>query len=106
MYYVYMLRCKDNSIYTGITNDIEERMKVHFEKKKKCARYTYVHDALRLESVWVTESKSLAAKLEYHIKKLTKLQKEQLISRNEYLNIFLADKINVEKYKYVKELKG
>lgn len=32
MYYVYMLRCKDNSIYTGITTDINRRMEEHFSK--------------------------------------------------------------------------
>ena len=40
MYYVYMLRCKDNSIYTGITTDINRRMEEHFSKGQKCAKYT------------------------------------------------------------------
>lgn len=35
MYYIYMLRCEDNSIYTGITVDLERRMKEHFEKTRK-----------------------------------------------------------------------
>jgi putative endonuclease len=35
MYYTYMLRCKDNSIYTGITTDIERRMEEHRRKIKK-----------------------------------------------------------------------
>ena len=30
MYYIYMLRCKDDSIYTGITTDLDRRMKEHF----------------------------------------------------------------------------
>lgn len=34
MYYIYMLRCKDNSIYTGITTDIARRMKEHLTKRK------------------------------------------------------------------------
>ena len=38
MYYIYMLRCKDNSIYTGITTNIENRMKEHFNKEKICKR--------------------------------------------------------------------
>ncbi len=33
MYYTYMLRCQDNSIYTGITTDLERRMKEHFSRK-------------------------------------------------------------------------
>ncbi len=69
MYYVYMLRCKDNSIYTGITKDLTRRMKEHFEKTDKCAKYTRYHEASKLELAWQTETKALASKLEYHIKK-------------------------------------
>ena len=40
MYYTYMLRCTDNSIYTGITTNIERRMEEHFKQNEKCAKYT------------------------------------------------------------------
>ena len=33
MYYIYMLRCKDESIYTGITTDLQRRMQEHFSKE-------------------------------------------------------------------------
>ena len=72
MYYIYMLRCKDNSIYTGITTDIARRMKEHFNKEKRCAKYTLTHSAKKLEALWVAENKSLASKLEFNIKKLKK----------------------------------
>ena len=45
MYYIYMLRCKDNTIYTGITVNIERRMEEHFLRNDKCAKYTYTHIA-------------------------------------------------------------
>lgn len=45
MYYTYMLRCEDNTIYTGITTDISRRMEEHFCKDKKCAKYTKTHQA-------------------------------------------------------------
>lgn len=45
MYYVYMLRCVDNSIYTGITTNVERRMKEHLERSNKCAKYTRTHFA-------------------------------------------------------------
>ena len=51
MYYIYMLRCEDNSIYTGITTDIKRRMEEHFSKDDKCAKYTFRHTAKRLERV-------------------------------------------------------
>ncbi|MBQ3573901.1 MAG: GIY-YIG nuclease family protein, partial [Clostridia bacterium] len=38
MYYVYMMRCSDNSLYTGITTDLERRFEEH--KSKKGAKYT------------------------------------------------------------------
>ena len=34
MYYTYVIRCEDNSLYTGITTDLERRMKEHFEKNE------------------------------------------------------------------------
>ena len=97
MYYVYMLRCKDNSIYTGITTDIERRMKEHFEKSEKCAKYTLTHSADKLESAWTTENKALASKLEYHVKRLTKSQKEKLI-KNKKLDELLTEKVDTSKY--------
>lgn len=100
MYYVYMLRCVDKSIYTGITVDIERRMKEHFSKNEKCAKYTFTHSAKKLEAVWKTENKSLASKLEYAIKRLTKSKKEELIKNKELEKIFLSNsKIDANNYK-------
>ena len=99
MYYIYMLRCKDNSLYTGITTDIERRFKEHLEKTKKCAKYTSTHSALKIEKVWQTETRSLASKLEYNIKKnLTKAQKEKLVSNKSSIQDLLKDKIEYELY--------
>ncbi len=100
MYYIYMLRCKDNSIYTGITTDIDRRMKEHFSKNEKCAKYTYTHIAKKLEATWETKNKSLASKLEYHIKKLPKEKKELLIESKDLSRVFLNnEKIDIEDYK-------
>lgn len=101
MYYIYMLRCTDNSIYTGITTNVEHRMKEHFTKKN-CAKYTYTHTAKKLECVWQTENRVLASKLEYRIKTLTKAQKEKLIVRNNLEELFL-DKIDVSQYRKIEE---
>lgn len=102
MYYVYMLRCKDNSIYTGITTDIDRRMEEHFSKNEKCAKYTLNHSAEKLEAAWQTEDRKLASKLEYHIKKtLLKPEKEQLIRKNN-LSELLGEKIETEQYEKVR----
>ena len=100
MYYIYMLRCDNNSLYTGITTDIKRRMQEHFGKDRKCAKYTLSHTAQKLECVWETENKVLAAKLEYRIKKLTKNKKEELI-KTKSLEKYFVEKLECEKYKVI-----
>ena len=101
MYYTYILRCKDNSLYTGITTDLERRLKEHKEKGEKTAKYTLRHEAVKMEIAWETENRVLASKLEFNIKKLTKKQKEELIKNPKMLNEFLGDKIQSELYSKV-----
>lgn len=97
MYYTYMLRCTDNSIYTGITTDLNHRMKEHFQKTKQGAKYTKTHNAKKLLIAFQSTSKSDASKLEYHIKCLTKVQKEELIVDGN-LQEYLKEKIDVSSY--------
>ena len=104
MYYVYMLRCENNSIYTGITTDVERRMQEHFSQCEKCAKYTLSHKAKKLESVWEAENKILASKLEFRIKQLTKKQKEDLIVKNN-LEELLSEKLDVSQYKKCEVIK-
>lgn len=98
MYYTYMIRCKDNSIYTGMTNNLEKRVNEHISKKG--AKYTKSHNAIKLEMAWKSKDKSLACKLEYQIKRLTKTQKEDLIS-GEKLSTYLSGKVDCRKYRKV-----
>lgn len=100
MYYIYMIRCKDNSIYTGITTDLKRRMNEHFNKEEKCAKYTYNHIATKFETAWETQNRKLASKLEYHIKKLAKNKKEQLIKNPEILGKLL-NAIDENEYKNI-----
>lgn len=72
MYYTYMIRCEDNSIYTGMTNNLDKRFNEHKTKSKNGAKYTKSHNAVKLEAAWKSKDKSLACKLEYQIKNLTK----------------------------------
>lgn len=95
MFYTYMIRCSDNSIYTGMTNNIEKRMLEHLSNKG--AKYTKSHKAEKIETVWRSKDKSLACKLEYQIKQLTKQQKESLIGR-EKLSKYLKGKIDCRRY--------
>lgn len=103
MYYTYILRCKDNSLYTGITTNIKRRLKEHKEKGEKAAKYTLRHEAIKMEIAWKSENRVLASKLEFYIKKLKKQQKEELIKNSELLDKFLGDKIEIELYSKMKE---
>ena len=79
MYYIYILRCENNFLYTGITTDVERRFNEHKDGNIKGAKYTKSHKPLGVEAVWEAENKSDASKLEYRIKQLTKKEKEDLI---------------------------
>lgn len=102
MYYTYMLRCVDNSLYTGITTDLERRMKEHFSKSDRCAKYTFRHSAKRLEAVWKSEDRVLASKLEYNIKRLTKNKKEKLLVDNFKMEEYLSKKIDCKLYERIR----
>lgn len=78
MYYVYILRCNDNSLYTGITTDVERRLKEHCDGFRG-AKYTKSRKPLKIEAVFEVNTKSDALKLEIQIKKLTKPKKESLV---------------------------
>lgn len=101
MYYTYMLRCTDSSIYTGMTNNIDKRINEHLSRNG--AKYTKSHQAEKLEAVWRSKDKSLACKLEYQLKQLTKKQKENII-QGEKLKTYLKGKIDSRKYYRIKEL--
>lgn len=98
-----MLRCVDNSIYTGITTDLNRRMEEHFSKDDKCAKYTLNHTAKKLEIAWKSENRILASKLEYYIKKLSKDKKELLIMDSNKLEELLGNKIECELYEKIIE---
>ncbi len=101
MYYTYMLRCRDNSLYTGITNNLERRMEEHFKGTKKCAKYTLHHTPIKIESVWVSPNRKTAAKLEYHIKKLKKVEKEMLLKKESNFSLLFQNILDCEKYKKI-----
>ncbi|MGL4402830.1 MAG: GIY-YIG nuclease family protein [Fusobacteriaceae bacterium] len=76
-WYLYIIRCEDNSLYTGITTDIERRFQQHFLKKG--AKYTKSHKVKKIEIVMEFKNRSEASKKEYFIKNLGKTRKEELI---------------------------
>lgn len=78
MYYVYMLLCSDDSLYTGITSDLRQRMRKHTGKLKGGAKYTALRPPKAIAAVWTAPDKSTAAKAECAIKQLTAARKREL----------------------------
>lgn len=74
-WYVYMLQCSDNSLYTGITVDPERRVLEHNQDNKLGARYTRARRPVKLVYLESCSSRSAAAKREVEIRKLTRRQK-------------------------------
>ena len=77
MHFIYILRCGDNSLYTGYTNDVTERVKAH--NSGKGAKYTRSRLPVSLVYYKRDDRKSIGLKLEARIKKLTKKEKEALV---------------------------
>lgn len=90
-YYIYMLRCSDGSLYTGITTDIERRLAEHLSKGPSAARYTRSHDVEGLACLWETRGRSAASVLENSIKRLNRDQKLLLVEDPELANDLAAD---------------
>ncbi len=79
-WFVYMLRCGDGSIYTGIAVDVEHRLEMH--RSGKGAKYTRGRGPLELVYREKCADHSAALKRELAIKALTKEEKENLICKN------------------------
>ncbi|WP_426348185.1 GIY-YIG nuclease family protein [Alloiococcus sp. CFN-8] len=83
MNYVYILKCCDESLYTGWTNNLEKRLKAH--SMGKGAKYTRAKLPVELVYYEEYEDKIDAQKREYAIKKLSREEKLLLINKNSIL---------------------
>lgn len=77
-WFVYILRCGDGTLYTGVTDDVQRRLAAH--RAGKGAKYTRGRGPLELVYTQEQPDKSAALRREFQIKKLTRPQKERLIS--------------------------
>ena len=78
MYYTYILQCADNTLYTGITNNLKKRLYDH-NFTDKGAKYTRQRRPVKLVYFEEFKNKSLASKNEWRIKKLNRNQKLELV---------------------------
>ena len=77
---IYILECRDGSLYCGITNNIEKRLKQHKGEIKGGAKYTRSHLPCKLVYKEKSASRSEALKREAIIKKMSKVEKQTLIN--------------------------
>ncbi|MFN0078051.1 MAG: GIY-YIG nuclease family protein [Prosthecobacter sp.] len=75
---LYVLRCKDGTLYCGITNDLERRIAQH--NAGKGARYTRGRGPVKLLRSWPQQSQSAALKAEFAFKRLTRRAKDVLLA--------------------------
>ena len=79
LWVVYLLRCNDNSLYCGITNHLEKRIKQHNGELVGGAKYTRANGPCELAYQEKAKDRSAASKREYEIKSMTRENKLLLI---------------------------
>ena len=80
-HYAYVLRCSDDTFYTGYSTDVERRLREH--DAGEGAKYTRGRTPVELVHVEGFDSKSAAMSREYEIKQLSRTQKERLVEASD-----------------------
>jgi len=99
--YIYMIRCRDDTLYTGVTSDIKKRLRQHMGLIQGGAKYTHSRGVKKTEVLWYTDSSSAALKLECALKKLTRAKKEELIRKPQLVGEMFSDKLGEHTYTVV-----
>lgn len=80
-WFVYILRCADNTLYCGITKNIEQRIQMHNGTRKGGAKYTSGRRPVELMAYAQVATRSEALLLEISIKKMPKIQKISFVQK-------------------------
>ena len=83
-WYVYILRCSDGSLYTGVSTDVNRRVETH--NKGKGAKYTRSRIPVSIVATWGPFSKSLSHSVENRIKSLSRKQKDKILEQTDVLS--------------------
>lgn len=81
-WHLYLLRCSDGSLYTGISVDPERRCMEHNQQLSRASRYVWARRPAQLIWQRPVANQTLALQLEYRLKRLTKTRKEQLLQED------------------------
>lgn len=79
-WYVYLLRCADHSLYCGITNNLDKRLRQHNGELIGGAKYTKTRQPVTLVYQEAAINRQTASQREYQVKQLSKAQKERLVA--------------------------
>lgn len=90
-WYLYLLRCSDGSLYTGITTNVARRFAEHRENTCIGAKYLRGRRPLMLVFQKKLGSRSLALAVESKVKRLSKKRKEDLIRTNEHIEVIIKE---------------
>lgn len=89
-YSLYIVRCADGSLYTGIATDVERRIREH-ESGSRGAKYLRGKGPLKLEFAQRIGDRGIASQVEFRVKQLDRTRKEKLIAGGGSLAEFLPD---------------
>ena len=89
-WYLYLIRCADGSLYTGISTDVERRLREHGQGGLRAARYLRGRGPLTLERKIRVGDHGAAARLEWRVKRLSRVDKEALIRKKIRLRDLLS----------------
>ena len=81
MWFVYIVRCADDTLYTGIAKDVARRVGEHNSSGMLGAHYTRARRPVALVYEEAVQTRSAAAKREYEIKQMTRRRKDELLAR-------------------------
>lgn len=87
---LYIVRCSDDSLYTGIASNVRKRIAEH-ESSQRGAKYLRGRGPLRLEFAERVGDRGVASALEHRVKRLTRARKEALINGHESLRDLLEE---------------
>ena len=87
---IYLVRCRDGSLYTGIATDVARRLAEHREGTSRSARYLRGRGPLQLVYQRAIGDRGVAQSVEAGVKKLSKARKERLIEQDDFIEHLIA----------------
>ncbi len=94
IYYIYILRCEGDTLYTGIARDYRDRYEKHLAGTG--AKYTRSRKPVRIERVWQTQGRSAASRVEYFLKKNSRKTKERFIGEDALFVERVLEKLDID----------